>query len=139
MTTSENYLTWQKVEAGRYVTPDARYAVEVDGYAPSQSAGADTNYNPHGPNLGGHYEGFVGGEWAAVLDPNGSNQNLDWFPTMREARAHCEEHARRTLTPVVVMKDGVEVSRTLVKKADPRVDTDPGQQFDRTYTQPRWV
>lgn len=74
-------LKFTKVERGHYATEDGCYAAVVDGYGP----GADEDYQ--------------GGEWAAVYSPNGGlredsnvGENLDWFPTMREARACAESH-----------------------------------------------
>jgi hypothetical protein len=75
-------LTWKRDGRGRQVSTDGRYAVEVDGYERSQSVGADA-----------HYEGFIGGEWAAIWVA--TEENLDWFATMREAKAECERDAAR--------------------------------------------
>jgi hypothetical protein len=83
-------LTWKRVEPGYQVSTDGRYAVRADGYKPGQHVGASRDYNRHTGE--GHYEGFVGGEWAAVLVA--TDDNLDWCPTMREAKAVCERHAR---------------------------------------------
>lgn len=76
-------LTWKRDKPGRQVTTDGRYAVESDGYDPIQTVGADA-----------HYEGFQGGEWAAILVA--SDENMDWFPTMREAKEECQRHADQT-------------------------------------------
>jgi hypothetical protein len=46
-----------------------------------------------------HYEGFTGGEWAAVVAA--TNENLDWFSTMRDAKRACQLHADRTERGVV--------------------------------------
>lgn len=85
-------LNFNRIERGWQATPDGRYAVVQDGYSPSKSAGAE-----------GDYEGFTGGEWAAVYDPRGrlrtehnSGENLDWFSTAREAKEYCRRHAART-------------------------------------------
>jgi hypothetical protein len=75
-------LTWKRDGRGRQVSTDGRYAVEVDGYERSQSVGADA-----------HYEGFIGGEWAAIWVA--TEDNLDWFATMREAKAACQRDADR--------------------------------------------
>lgn len=81
---------WVKIERGFYRLDGTLYAVMADGYgAPSKSIGAHPGY-----------EGFVGGEWAVVrfrdeadfLDRGG--ENLDWYDTMRRARADAERRAR---------------------------------------------
>lgn len=78
---------WIKIARGHYRLEGTPYSVQSDGYDRSQSISADANY-----------EGFTGGEWAvirhhdetqAILFPDGG-ENLDWFPTMREARAAAE-------------------------------------------------
>lgn len=76
-------LKFKKVQRGLYVSTDGRYAVAHDGYPAIQSVGADS-----------HYEGFIGGEWAAVLTR--TDENLDWFKTKREAVAYCQQHAARS-------------------------------------------
>jgi hypothetical protein len=77
-------LNWKRVERGKQVSDDGRYAVESDGYEPGQHIGAEHSTG---------YEGFTGGEWAAVVVA--TNENLDWFATIREAKACCERHAAR--------------------------------------------
>jgi hypothetical protein len=84
-------MKFNRIARGHQATPDGRYAVVIDGYSPIKSAGAE-----------GDYEGFQGGEWAAIFDPNGelrddhnAGQNLDWYPTAREAKAACQRHADR--------------------------------------------
>lgn len=85
-------IKFHRIAAGHYATDDGKWAVVSDGYSPSQSIGAD--------NTG--YEGFTGGEWAAVYDPQGrlreshnAGENLDWFPTKREAVAFAVKEADR--------------------------------------------
>jgi len=75
-----------KVSRGWYATEDGRYAAIADGYEKSLSCGAE-----------GDYDGFPGGEWAAIYSPGGGlreesqiGDNLDWFPTKREA-VECAE------------------------------------------------
>jgi hypothetical protein len=81
---------WTKIERGFYRLEGTLYAVQSDGYSPSKSIGADANY-----------EGFIGGEWAAIRyrdEAEAARQdgdNLDWFPTMREARAYVERRVTR--------------------------------------------
>lgn len=77
-------MKWRKIRAGAYVSDDGRYGVISDGYPAIQSVDADP---AHG------YEGFQGGEWAAVLMRN--DETLNWFPTMREAREYAELRAKR--------------------------------------------
>lgn len=86
-------LTWRRDGRGRQVSTDGNYAVVADGYERGQHVGAQGDWRRGDP---GSYEGFVGGEWAAVHDPDGRDDNLDWFPTMREAKAECQRHADRT-------------------------------------------
>lgn len=86
-------MKFRKVEAGCYATDDGRYAVVVDGYEKGKHVGATDDWKS-----GSGYEGFIGGEWAAVYDArggaaNGEGENLDWFATKREAVACCERHA----------------------------------------------
>lgn len=76
-------LIWHRDGPGRRVSACGRYAVAADGYEKSNSVCAEE---------GTGYEGFKGGEWAAVLVA--TDDNLDWFDTMREAKAECERHAR---------------------------------------------
>ena len=80
-----------KVRAGWYATEDGKWAVVSDGYEKSNSVGAESGMTVHGA---WSYEGFVGGEWALVFDPRGNlredsasggSENLDWYPTKREA------------------------------------------------------
>ena len=72
-------LKFTKVRAGWYATEDGFFAVVHDGYPAIQSVAADA-----------HYEGFIGGEWAAVVgsglrEDHNAGENLDWFKTKREA------------------------------------------------------
>ena len=71
------------MRAGLYVSTDGRYAVAHDGYPARSDIGADAS----------GYEGFIGGEWAAVLTR--TDENLDWFKTKREAVAYLNEYARK--------------------------------------------
>jgi hypothetical protein len=75
-------MSWTKIYRGRYRLDGTPYEVQSDGYEKSQSISADA-----------HYEGFTGGEWA-VIDTR-TDDNLDWFDTMREARADAERRAAR--------------------------------------------
>lgn len=77
-------LKFKKVQRGLYVSTDGRYAVAHDGYEAIASVGAEASTG---------YEGFQGGEWAAVL--NRTDENLDWFKTKREAVEYCQRHAAR--------------------------------------------
>jgi hypothetical protein len=79
--------TFTKVAAGHYATADGRWAAVSDGYAKGQYA-IDHE--------------AVGGEWAACFDPNGglrdshqAGENLEWFPTKREAIAFLRDQATR--------------------------------------------
>lgn len=73
--------TLTKVTRGWYASADGTWAVVVDGYTPSAALRDE--------------EFITGGEWAVVHDPEGrlredhnAGENLDWFPTKREAVAH---------------------------------------------------
>lgn len=85
-------MTWTKVERGFYRLDGTRFAVRSDGYDKSNSIGAEESTG---------YEGFVGGEWAVVrysdydLAHDGDGDNMDWWPTMREARADAERMVAR--------------------------------------------
>lgn len=88
-------LTFKKIKRGCYATEDGTYATVVDGYERGQHVGAEGDWK-HGSG----YDGFVGGEWAAVYDPNGradhnGGENLNWFATKREAVAECQAHFAR--------------------------------------------
>jgi hypothetical protein len=74
-------MTWKRDGRGRQVSTDGRYAVQVDGWKPTSQADQD--------NMG-----VVGGEWAAV-DMSRPNDNMDWFPTMRDAKDACQRDADR--------------------------------------------
>lgn len=76
-------LTWKRDGAGRQVSTCGRYAVMHDGFSARNPFGGDENY------------GVRGNEWAAVLVAR--DDNLDWFDTMREAKAECERHAEAHL------------------------------------------
>jgi hypothetical protein len=80
-------ITWKRDGRGRQVSADGRYAVEADGYEPGQHVGATGDWE-----YGSGYEGFIAGEWAAIIVA--TDDNIDWFSTMREAKAACERHAR---------------------------------------------
>lgn len=78
---------WKKIQAGVYWLEGTEYAV-----ASGPKAAADPD-GPHADRFG-----FVHGvEWAAIKGFNPRNgqegENLDWFDTMREARAECERIA----------------------------------------------
>lgn len=92
MTAATSQIKLSKIAAGHYAAADGRYAVVADGYTAVVSVGAD--------NTG--YEGFQGGEWAAIHDPAGqlrvdhqAGETLDWFPTKRDAVACVQRHAAR--------------------------------------------
>lgn len=86
-------LKFTKIEAGHYASTDGHYGVVSDGYG----------YIPKAEREGfGVCAGITGGEWAAVYDPAGNlrdahndGDNLDWFPTKREAVEYCNWHAAR--------------------------------------------
>lgn len=78
-------MTWKRDGAGRQVSTDGRYAVESDGYGFISQADRDGD---------GVSAGVTGGEWAAI-DMNRPSENMDWFPTMREAKAECQRVADR--------------------------------------------
>jgi hypothetical protein len=77
---------WIKIARGHYRLEGTPFEVQSDGYEKSQSISAEVSTG---------YEGFTGGEWA-VIDTRGGGdgENLDWFDTMREARAAAERWAR---------------------------------------------
>jgi len=93
-----NTTGFTKVGRGWYATENGVWAVVADGYPAIKSVDAE-------PNTG--YEGFQGGEWALVYDAQGRlredagvGENLDWFPTKREAiAAHEGNWGRRRITP----------------------------------------
>lgn len=78
---------WTKVEAGFYRLEGTLYAVQSDGMERIQSVGREENTG---------YEGFQGGEWATIKYKDEADRdrcggdNLDWYPTMREARDYAE-------------------------------------------------
>ena len=76
-------LTWKRDGRGRQVSTDGNWAVESDGYGYISQADREGS---------GVAAGVTGGEWAAIDltrdKPRGLN--MDWFPTMREAKAYCE-------------------------------------------------
>jgi hypothetical protein len=84
-------LTWKRDGRGRQVTACGRYAVEVDGYTPGLMMDPLDLKNGIRP-CQEHAMGD-GGEWAAITTNN--NENLDWFPTARQAKAECQAHADR--------------------------------------------
>jgi hypothetical protein len=84
-------MKFNRIERGWQASEDGKYAVIADGYEASKYCGAE-----------GDYEGFAGGEWAAVYDPQGrlrtaddAGDNLDWFSTAREAKEACRQHKAR--------------------------------------------
>lgn len=84
-------MRFTKVQKSWYATLDGVYAVMHDSLPRSKSVWAE-----------GDYEGFEGGEWSAVYDPEGrlrtdvgAGESIDWFPTMRDAMQHCRWHRRR--------------------------------------------
>lgn len=98
-----NTHKWIKIDRGFYGLTGTPYAVQADGYEPSKSVGAEGAHLTHDGRVHGGYEGFTGGEWAAIhygeveawrdagID---DGENLNWFPTMREARAYVERRAK---------------------------------------------
>lgn len=85
-------MKFTKVTAGHYVTADGTYAVTADGYGYVSEA----ERNGSGINCG-----ITGGEWAVVHDAQGRlradhnvGENIDWFPTKREAVAAAVEYAQ---------------------------------------------
>jgi len=84
-------IRWRRDGRGRQVSACGRYAVEVDGYERSQSVGASSDFNYRTGE--GQYEGFIGGEWGAIVVAD--DENIDWFATAREAKAACQAHADR--------------------------------------------
>lgn len=89
-------MTFTKIRAGWYATPDGTYAVISDGLP------AGNNWQTDTPQDQRHAENsFQGGEWAAVYDHQGRmrddaslGENLDWFPTKRAAVHFADYHAR---------------------------------------------
>ena len=79
----EQTLKWKRDGRGRQISTDGRFACQHDGYDAIKSVGAEE---------GTGYEGFQGGEWAAILIE--TDDNLDWYPTLREAKERCEDYAR---------------------------------------------
>lgn len=77
-------MTWKKIARGHYRLEGTPFEVQSDGYEKSQSISAEESTG---------YEGFTGGEWA-VIDAR-TDDNVDWFDTMREARAEAERLAAR--------------------------------------------
>lgn len=88
-------MKFTKVDRGWYATEDGRYAVMVDGYERGQHIGEVYTTT-------GHYEGFIGGEWAAIFCARGegridagAGENIDWFPTKRAAIECAQRDAAR--------------------------------------------
>lgn len=77
-------LKWHRDRPGRQVSTDGRFAVESDGLPPISQRDREGS---------GMEAGITGGEWAAILIA--TDDNLDWFPTMREAKAACQDYADR--------------------------------------------
>lgn len=75
-------LRWKRDGVGRQVSLCGRYAVQSDGYGVRNPFGGTEDY------------GVRGGEWAAILVE--SNENLNWFDTMKEAKAECQRHANKS-------------------------------------------
>jgi hypothetical protein len=78
-------MKFTKIAAGHYATADGTYAVIADGYGYVTEAERDGS---------GIHAGITGGEWAFVRDGQGRlrsdhnvGENIDWFPTKREAVA----------------------------------------------------
>jgi len=79
-------LTWKRDRPGRQVSTCGRYAVEVDGLPRVK----DVYYED---------DNVCGGEWASVDQTrNADGDNIDWHPTMKEAKAECQRHADRQET-----------------------------------------
>lgn len=73
-------LIWHRDGRGRQISECGRFAVESDGYTPGY-----VRDERDGSILGD------GGEWAAI--DLRTDENLDWFPTAREAKRFCEARA----------------------------------------------
>lgn len=92
-------ITLNRIAAGHYASPCGKYAVVQDGYTPGYLR--DPRDVANGlPSTADASHG-VGGEWAAVVDPEGrlrtnhnAGENLDWFSTKREAVECVNHHAR---------------------------------------------
>lgn len=77
---------WMKVDRGYYVLPGTPYAVMSDGYERHDKNFFGGEWAAERVSVAdGGYEGFIG-----VNDPEGICDNLAWFSTMREAKAHIE-------------------------------------------------
>ena len=77
-------LTWRRERPGRQVSTDGCWAVESDGYERGPIGFMDR---------GEFVKTGDGGEWA-VIDMRQPDVNVDWRPTMREAKVECERLAR---------------------------------------------
>lgn len=77
-------ITWKRDGQGRQISTDGRWAVQSDGYVFVSQADRDGS---------GISAGITGGEWAAI--DTATDDNMDWFPTMREAKAACQREADR--------------------------------------------
>lgn len=93
---SNSDIKWAKVDRGYYVAPGTTYAVIADGYRPGQHIGAEASTG---------YEGFIAGEWAVVrfqdvvkdvvhAPAHNDGDNLDWYDTMRDAKADAERRIK---------------------------------------------
>lgn len=82
-------LTWKRDVPGRQVSTCGRYAVASDGYTPGYFM--DERDIANGVKPTADLSMGRGGEWAAVTVHN--DDNLDWFDTMKEAKAECQRHA----------------------------------------------
>lgn len=92
-------LTFNRIARGHQATPDGKYAVVQDGYTPGYIV--DPLALANGASRSEAADGY-GGEWAACYDPAGrlrdehnAGDSIDWFPTAREAKEACRDHARR--------------------------------------------
>jgi hypothetical protein len=79
----EKLLKWKRERPGRQISTDGRFACESDGYTKGSIGFYDR---------GEWIKAGDGGEWAAILIE--TDENLDWYPTLREAKERCEDYAR---------------------------------------------
>lgn len=85
MNAATTKLVWKRVRVGRQESTCGRYAVEIDGL-------------PRGNNYDVGQFVTVGGQWGAIsreFEHAGVGDVLEWYPTMKEAKAHCQHHADR--------------------------------------------
>lgn len=87
---------WKRHQAGFYSLAGTRYAVMADGYEPVAERDREG---------AGVAAGITGREWAVIRYAEGEEhtgqggENMDWFPTMREARAAAEDWHKRDQPP----------------------------------------